>query len=134
MGAFEELGRQKSEMEEKIRSQGEKALAEYFRDRFGEAPGLHGVQWEQYTPYFNDGDECVFHIREPEFDVTGDGEYLDEWSLKRKDLNGSVLEAMDQISHDLYANEDLLKFALGDHTSVTATRDGIAVTTYEDHD
>lgn len=24
-----------------------------------------GITWTQYTPYFNDGDPCVFRIREP---------------------------------------------------------------------
>jgi len=30
-------------------------------------PGVDAVQWEQYTPYFNDGDVCVFSVHEPEF-------------------------------------------------------------------
>lgn len=42
-------------------------------------PLLWGFQWTQYTPYFNDGDECVFNV----YDInafTGDpeGEYWEE--------------------------------------------------------
>lgn len=28
-----------------------------------EAPGVAAVRWEQYTPYFNDGEPCYFGIR-----------------------------------------------------------------------
>lgn len=27
-------------------------------------PGVESVRWEQYTPYFNDGDACVFNTHE----------------------------------------------------------------------
>jgi hypothetical protein len=36
---------------------------------------VKAVRWEQYTPYFNDGDVCEFGVNEPEvgfLDVTGD--------------------------------------------------------------
>ncbi|UDL15848.1 hypothetical protein QEH42_gp057 [Microbacterium phage Pumpernickel] len=28
-------------------------------------PGVAGVIWEQYTPYFNDGEPCEFSVNEP---------------------------------------------------------------------
>lgn len=34
---------------------------------FDECPGIQAVIWSQYTPYFNDGDECVFRVNEPCF-------------------------------------------------------------------
>lgn len=41
--------------------------AEFLRrlDRVLELPGVAGVVWEQYTPYFNDGEPCVFTVWEP---------------------------------------------------------------------
>lgn len=30
-------------------------------------PQVKTVVWSQYTPYFNDGDECVFSVNEPTF-------------------------------------------------------------------
>ena len=38
---------------------------------FEECPKVQAVVWSQYTPYFNDGDECVFRINEPHFIVDG---------------------------------------------------------------
>lgn len=32
---------------------------------------VEAVRWEQYTPYFNDGDVCEFSIRDPEFKFAG---------------------------------------------------------------
>jgi hypothetical protein len=34
---------------------------------FEECPKVQAVIWSQYTPYFNDGDECVFSVNEPNF-------------------------------------------------------------------
>lgn len=34
---------------------------------FDECPKVQAVVWSQYTPYFNDGDECVFRVNEPCF-------------------------------------------------------------------
>jgi hypothetical protein len=34
---------------------------------FDECPKVQAVVWNQYTPYFNDGDECIFSVNEPTF-------------------------------------------------------------------
>ena len=34
---------------------------------FEECPKVQAVVWSQYTPYFNDGDECVFSVNDPCF-------------------------------------------------------------------
>jgi len=61
-----------SELEPLMRA----VLADDYIDSFG---------WKQYTPYFNDGDACVFSVGEPWFRTTDDakgvapddGEYYD---------------------------------------------------------
>jgi hypothetical protein len=35
-------------------------------------PTIDSFGWTQYTPYFNDGDPCVFHVGEPWFRTKGD--------------------------------------------------------------
>lgn len=42
---------------------------------FAAHPKLDSIGWKQYTPYFNDGDACVFaaHIDEP--DINGGASY-----------------------------------------------------------
>lgn len=41
------------------------------KEFFNEVPLVQAVVWTQYTPYFNDGDECVFTVYEPTFVVSG---------------------------------------------------------------
>lgn len=42
----------------------EPQFAEVFKGFFDENPNVGGVQWTQYTPYFNDGEECVFSVND----------------------------------------------------------------------
>lgn len=44
---------------EKIKNSGSGNLFKAFFDAHPEA---HALQWAQYTPYFNDGDPCVFSV------------------------------------------------------------------------
>lgn len=47
-------------------------------------PKIEKIYWTQYTPYFNDGDPCIFGVNEIKFKVTGaesdesDEDYDDE--------------------------------------------------------
>ena len=50
-------------------------------------PLFKSVGWVQYTPYFNDGDPCVFSVNEPYFvcvgeDVNEEDEDYDPWEFK----------------------------------------------------
>jgi hypothetical protein len=46
---------------------------------FEECPKVQALVWTQYTPYFNDGDECIFSVNEPYFVVEGfDPENLED--------------------------------------------------------
>lgn len=40
-------------------------------DRVLAAPGVSGLIWEQYTPYFNDGDPCEFSLHEVRLLIDG---------------------------------------------------------------
>ena len=37
------------------------------REFFDKNPAVTMIVWNQYTPYFNDGEECVFNVHEPNF-------------------------------------------------------------------
>ncbi|MFD3463742.1 hypothetical protein ACFWVM_28845 [Nocardia fluminea] len=67
-------------------------------------PGTGAVRWEQFTPYFNDGDACTFSVAEPSLRVSPptsddadpktstepdnsdedevEGDFIDLWSLQ----------------------------------------------------
>lgn len=57
---------------------------EEFMDRLDAVlnlPKVKSVVWDQYTPYFNDGDECLFGIQEPRLILESDEEGDDQDAL-----------------------------------------------------
>lgn len=114
-------------------------------------PGVISFKWTQYTPYWNDGEECEFSVLTDwnagvklEFGDEEGGEMEDgfyTWYDLRhtSELNGvsvselqpklaSVSSAVGNGSHYVW-----LKETFGDHASVIATKDGFEVEFY-DHD
>jgi hypothetical protein len=55
------------EMQLKFEEQARAMFKEITKEFFEKNPGITGVVWTQYTPYFNDGDTCVFRVGEPTF-------------------------------------------------------------------
>lgn len=112
-------------------------------------PLVEAVKWRQYTPYFNDGDACVFSAYGASVRLVGGddeaGDYEDgfytPWDIgyysETKDIPGveevrALLRALDDEiesgAHDIILNE---KF--GDPAEVIATEGGFEVEFYE-HD
>lgn len=56
---------------------------------------IHSFGWTQYTPYFNDGDPCVFSVGEPWF------KSVDDVSGKKSDPDGD--EDYDEGDDDSYS-------------------------------
>lgn len=48
------------EMREEVQKEARQAFIEGTKDVFETFPQLHGFGWQQYTPYWNDGDVCIF--------------------------------------------------------------------------
>lgn len=60
-----------------------------------EDPTMHSLGWTQYTPYFNDGDPCVFGVAEPWFLTVDDAAKLE------RDEDGSC-EEFDKDEYEVY--------------------------------
>ncbi|MEU5945042.1 hypothetical protein ABZ793_05705 [Micromonospora sp. NPDC047465] len=112
--------------------------------------------WRQFTPYFNDGEPCVFGVQDVWVRTTADGpqadpddlcvgEYADRhpslggWASSRRDTYRghdearylrayAFAEALEQGGFD-----DVLLETFGDHADVIVRRAGIQVQYYE-HD
>ncbi len=85
-------------------------------------PKIKRIEWNQYTPYFNDGDSCEFqcHIEYPTF-------YSDE----NEDKDESSFEPDNAIGKEwrkLVGNidEDIFLQAYGDHMTVVITKTGVS--------
>jgi len=122
---------QKKQYDDAIRKDGEKAFKAFLKDWFEKHPNVYGVKWTQYTPYFNDGDACVFGLggvysyKTKEAFESGDAPY-DCDGAEEVYGRGTFEETLDSIV-------DILEAAFGDHVEVSATRDEITVDEYS-HD
>ena len=100
---------------------------------------IMSVSWRQYTPYFNDGDECVFGAHLNDIEVNGedlyelDG-YEESWERKHREPN-NLEKTVDQIKTVLAeVPEEFYKELFGDHVRVTINRDGTVQTEEYEHD
>lgn len=74
MSAFENITNKIAEQNAKLEAMRKAHMKELQEDFnkiitlfFEECPKVQAVVWSQYTPYFNDGDECVFGVNDPCF-------------------------------------------------------------------
>lgn len=120
-------------------------------------PTIVELGWTQYTPYFNDGDPCVFGVHTSWFRTIDDAPGADmgdlefyvshptigarryEW-VNRERVAGAY-EGTDEERYDRVASlsaaldsgafDDALLVAFGDHAEIRVARDGIHVEFYE---
>lgn len=116
-----------------LRTDGEAALKAAFCDFFAKHPSVSSIQWTQYTPYFNDGDACVFSANEPQL-MLGENDYIDSQRLadgEDAELYTDFIQLTDILQSD--AMRSVLLGVFDDHSEITVTRDGITVDSYS-HD
>lgn len=146
MSTLKNLSAETKEIQAQIRKLAQEkvtpALQAAFTELKAQFPNLEAIRWKQYTPYFNDGDECVFGLHGVYFRLEGfpsdGGDYSDgfesPWGFKyHKFLTEDQSKILSSFESDLSGLKPLLKEALGDHAEVTLTVNGIEVEEYE-HD
>ena len=52
------------EIKKQMVEEGEKIFRKSMKTYFDRNPEVEGICWTQYTPYFNDGEACVFYVNE----------------------------------------------------------------------
>jgi hypothetical protein len=119
----QEISRKREAVVEAIKPKFHEPFAKFFEAH----EELEALWFCAYTPYFNDGEECIFSVRET-YGVVGDDEYV--YGYGDEPVAKSIREA-DDIVHSL--PEDVIRGLFGDHVKVVITRDGVNVEEY-DHD
>lgn len=130
---------------------------DFYKYIFDKYNTLESFAWSQYTPYFNDGDSCVFFANTEYIKVNGD--YAEDsiwfnkknvtnwgtWNPKEKVYEGR--EEVENKSYDKVLNEshdeitqflsqfdnDFYLRKFGDHAEITVTRTGFDISDC-DHD
>lgn len=66
-----------AKLRKEFQQQAQDAFKEVVKELFEKNTGLGLVTWTQYTPYFNDGEECTFSINEAYFSNATDTEDIE---------------------------------------------------------
>ncbi len=141
MTKLEELKAKHTELKAQILTESKTCFNEMTTALFQKYPALESFSWQQYTPYFNDGDECTFSAHTDDLDFLFDGkefEGVSSYCLTseyRKDefTEEGRMAFADTIDLVKQLDSDTLKEMFGDHCRVSAKRAGVEVEQY-DHD
>lgn len=129
-------------LKEQTTAQMKMIMAEMFGKFFDAFPSIKTVHWAQYTPYFNDGDECYFTLGSIEFNTKEYDGIEDEDFDEGESFSVSKYGNNNAIDSDLYRAciavtdvlqnmGDQLENLLDNHVQVFVTRRGIDVEEYE---
>lgn len=118
-----------------------------FEELFAKSKLIDSFSWTQYTPYFNDGETCEFHVYADYPEVNGenidDVEWYD-WKIKFPKYENEIdktkvnVEECNIVLEFIKAiesiPEEFMQGLFGDHAKVTIFRDGSVETDVYDHD
>lgn len=110
-----------------------------FTEVFDAYPDIEKIGWTQYTPYFNDGEPCVFNVYDIYFklfidtneDEDEDDNDLHNWRDASWGDDSKNYPLLKQLADLLSSSDDVLLMLFGDHCKIIATRAGLDVEEYE---
>ena len=93
--AFDELVANFQEQTKAFQKQAQEEFKKISKQLFDLCPELTAIKWNQYTPYFNDGEPCEFRVGSPVFTNAPDytnvytyGEYDGEYAMEAEETDG----------------------------------------------
>lgn len=147
---LEEFKRFKLDFQEKAKA----SMIGIFKEFFDKNPAISAIIWQQYTPYFNDGDTCEFGVYDFYFFIGPESEiqYLSPWGeyqgertdcycnyrfdpwmteeqkalVESANIDTEVIEQFKTVLND-EEMEDIFRSNFGDHCYVIATKDGFQI-------
>lgn len=148
MTNLKEVAAKLNDLKKEYSELAKKEIFNSIKEFFEAYPEVYAIRWEQYTPYFNDGDACTFSVGDAEYFLTeedldnGDG-FGDYWTpLKMKEdeivaleISRDRLKVVSDAFIELQKNlssidDDVYLGIFGDHAQITATKDGIECDEY----
>lgn len=78
-----EIQKQIEKLEKQAHKESSKLIAKGFKEIFKKHPELESFSWTQYTPYFNDGDECVFSAHTDYISINGSDHDESSYELRQ---------------------------------------------------
>ena len=150
---FQEIIDLREQLDAKLKTFGKETFAESLAPFFAANPHIEGVTWQQYTPYFNDGDTCEFNVYKPALILNEqvarilnpEGKFnkkydysdydnprrFESWNLRATAYNLEKIgfnAVWDKIPQEVFAS------VFGDHVEVCIMRDGTVTVEEYQHD
>jgi hypothetical protein len=128
---LQELSQALQQSQNKFKEESRGVFKEAAQELFDTYPNLESFSWEQYTPYFNDGDECVFGVNGdyPGINGLASEEIKEGWEwhgTKYPEKNIELLPAKKAVSELLNGMPtELMKDIFGNHKQITYGRNGV---------
>lgn len=126
------LKRRQKELQAEMKDVAPKAFRLEAQRLFDEHEALDSFGWNQYTPYYCDGEPCNFssYHTEPEINDYYDGDCPSKEDLfygpaKHKEIAAAVKKFLSSYS------EEEVREIFGDHVSVKVTKSGITTERYD---
>lgn len=132
---IQEMSRQLAAIKAEMKERGAELVGAHLKDHvLALPPEVKGVRWNQYTPYFNDGDPCTFSVNDPRFIMDeepatgfyshGDDDYEIGYGKESSPLVDAC-KAFEAAFREV--PEELYEAAFDDHAEITVMRDGAGV-------
>jgi len=140
---YAELKNKLAEARKQMEETAKTAFREMSAELFEANPDLMAFSWTQYTPYFNDGDECVFRSNGeyPTVAMMINGQLIAYNSdYGRLEINGEKARTREEYIRSFENMPKTVTSYIEDgHTIAfdrltnTVTKDGMVIPTYEDY-
>lgn len=147
--AIEVLKKEMEQSRKEFTEKGSKLFFKSCKEIFDIFPDLKSFSWSQYTPYFNDGDECIFGVNDVEkingyciddYDNDDENEnkeinIIKDYNWKEEESDKKAFELVNTL-RNFISNipDEILKEIYGDHCKVTIYHDGSYNVNEYDHD
>lgn len=119
---IEELQKEYLDIKSKYSEELSKKYAYLFEEIFQKYPELKSFSFPAYTPYFNDGDECIFKVHDVQYiNGTDIYDYDDEPNeLSISNHIDDILKEITVVNNEL--DNDIFQIAFRDHALITINR------------
>lgn len=121
-GEFSAFAEKKKALTEELK----KDFPAILKPLFEKYPAVKKIRWAQYTPYFNDGDECTFSANIWDIAINDDEMY--DGSEEHAEASEEFTKALKEIPTEMF------KDVFGDHVEVTIHASGEVETEEYEHD
>jgi hypothetical protein len=120
----------KKELEQFVNKNSRQLVKDYVQDFMTTHPLASAIRWRQYTPYFNDGEPCVFRVgevhvlrREPTKEDLEMDPYDGDWEESDPSKKDPLLKALSKFEEEISGPmEDMLQVAFGDHKDIIVSQ------------